>query len=242
MSPARAYVLAIQIKGKEGLKTDQDRAELGTTRLAVKIEQFEERIREIHPVLEDIAVPTYQNAAEAILTLPSSLSTEQIAEFGLQDLAQAERKLRIGACFDFIGKLKDALGVRSFLTRHSRQQQGYNGATRSQEAIRRAEANVKRHGRSYRCSWRALNGLGVPDTDRQGLQELHESDMTILGQWLEGQQYRYRGTQLPWIWTLLPIGEHDDDDEVGANVDAWNWEGTWPTHHVHTSVLMHDAL
>lgn len=219
----------MQLKGKEGLKTDQDRAELATTRLAVKIELFEERIRDIHPSLEDIAVPVYQNAAEAVLTLPSALSSQQISQFGLRDLAEAERRLRIGACFDSIGKLKDALGVRSFLTRHARQQQGYNGATRSQESIRRAAANVKRDGRSYRTSWRALDGLEVSSADRQGLQELHESDMTILGQWLEGEQYRYRGTQLPWIWTLLPISERDEGDEIGADVDSWNWEGT-PAH------------
>lgn len=155
----------MQLKGKQGLKTDEDQAELATTRLAVKIEQFEEQIREIPPALEDIAVPVYQNAAEAILTLPSSLSAQQIAQVSLHDLADAERRLRIGACFDSIGKLKDTLGVRSFLTRHSRQQQGYNGATHSQEAIRRAEANVKRHRRSYRSLFRALNGLEVPDTD-----------------------------------------------------------------------------
>lgn len=219
----------LQQKAKDGLKTDVDKATLAAERLTVKIEQFNERIRAAYPTMDDLPILAGDNPAEALLTLPSTLSPTDVIRLGLEDLAVAERQLRIGSCFDFIMKLKDALGVRSFLTRHSRVQQGYNGATRSQDAIRRAEATVKRWGRSYRRSWQALDGLGVPQEDRQNLQELKASDMTILGQWLEGEQYRSRGTQLPWIWTILPVGSTPDagrdGDDVADAVDAWNHEG-----------------
>lgn len=150
----------------------------------------------------------------------------EILRRGLEPLAIAERHLRIGACFDFLSKLKQALGVRSFLTRHARTRSGYNGATINQDSIRRAEANVKRYGRSYRRSWQALNALQISQSSRSGLKELNEGDMTMLGEWLEGEQYRSRGTQLPWIWSIQPPGETPrSKDDVEAAVDKWNKEG-----------------
>lgn len=228
--PSRSYVAVLQHKAKEGSKSDVDKATLATERLEEKIEQFEERIRSIYPTMEEIPVAKGSNPSDVILSLPSALSPPVIARLGLEELAEAEKQLRIGACFDFISKLKDSLGVRSFLTRHSRTQSGYNGATRNQDAIRRAEATVKRYGRSYRRSWQALDGLEVPQDERLNLQELKQQDMTILGQWLEGEQYRSRGTQLPWIWTIMPVGDVANDardgHEVADAVDAWNEEGT----------------
>lgn len=228
---------SLQYKAKAGQPNDVNKAQLANERLLDKIEQFEERIRTVYPSMEAIPAANGPESAEIILSLPSTLSTSQVLELGLGELATAEKTLRLGACFDAIARLKDALGVRSFLTRHTRTIQGYNGATRSQDAIKRAEANVKRYGRSYRRSWQALDGLSISLRDRKNLQPLLESDMTILGKWLEGQQYRSRGMKLPWIWTIMsdtgdatggPEDEQetaDDPGSISADVERWNREG-----------------
>lgn len=232
---------SLQYKAKDGQPNDVNKAQLANERLLNKVEQFEERIRAVYPTMEAIPAATGANAADTVLSLPSTLSAARLLELGLGELAAAEKTLRIGACFDAISRLKDALGVRSFLTRHTRTAQGYNGATRGQDTIRRAESNVKRHGRSYRRSWQALDGLCVPLRDRRNLRPLLESDMTILGKWLEGEQYRSRGMKLPWIWTIMsgegtegtPTAEAaevaqetgDDASSVGADVESWNREG-----------------
>lgn len=225
----RAYLEYLQLRAEEGSRADKNKSNLASERLRVKIQDFNERIRAIHPTLEDIPIPDDDDPAKSTLPLPSTLGTAVSRQLGLQELAAAEARLRIGSCFDQIGKLKDALGVRSFLTRHARTQQGYNGATRNQDAIRRAEANVKRHGRNYRRSWQALDGLSIPIEQRSGLQDLLASDMTILGQWLEGAQYRKGGSKLPWIWSVQPInpGPHsaDEGNDVEAAVESWNKEG-----------------
>lgn len=225
----RAYLEYLQRRAEEGSRADKNKASLVSERLRVKIQDFNERIRAIHPTLEDIPIPDDDDPAKSALPLPSTLGTPLTRQLGLQELAAAESRLRIGSCFDQIGKLKDALGVRSFLTRHARTQQGYNGATRNQDAIRRAEANVKRHGRNYRQSWQALDGLSIPLEERSGLQDLLASDMTILGQWLEGAQYRKGGSKLPWIWSIQPINPGprgaNDGNDVEAAVESWNKEG-----------------
>lgn len=144
---------------------------------------------------------------------------------GLTELAKAEIRLRIGVCFDCVKKLKNALGVRSFLTRHSQHQHGYGQATRAQSAIRRAEGVVRLWGRQYRQSWAALDRLGVSEDGRLGLQRLDDGHLTMLGRWLEAEEYRYNGEQLPWIWTLAPLPERDGGEGLIAAVESWKREG-----------------
>lgn len=226
-TPARAYLHVLEHKALEGLKADVEKCERASARLQAKLESFDERIREVYPAFEDIPVRSADSPADVTLLLPSTFTEMELADYGVEELKHAEVELRLGSCFDCIKKLKEGLGVRSFLTRHARHQNGYELATRGQEAIRRAESNVRRWGRSYQKSWEALNALGVPVGGRAGLQELKKEDMTILGKWLEGEQYRSRGQQLPWIWTLMPIQAQDASEEgVEGAVESWNREGT----------------
>lgn len=227
----RAYLHVLEHKAQEGLKADVEKSKRASERLQAKLETFDERIREVYPGLEGVPVRTADSPADVLLLLPSTFTGIELAEYDVQELRNAEAELRLGSCFDCVKKLKEGLGVRSFLTRHARHQNGYELATRSQETIRRAESNVRRWGRSYQRSWEALNALGVPVGDRGGLRELKKEDMTILGKWLEGEQYRSRGQQLPWIWTLMPIQPQDASEEGVENaVESWNREGTlrWP--------------
>lgn len=232
----RAYVEVLEARAKSGLKADVIQAEKTSDRLQIKIEQFNERMCGVFPAMNELPIAAAgTRASKARLLLPSQMRPDDVARFGLQDLAIVEKRLRIGACFDLLTQLKLALGVRSSLTRHHRQKQGYKGTTRSQGSVKRAEANVKRHGRSYCRSWLALDRLGVPEDERFHLQELKQEDMTMLGRWLEGEQYRKGGSQLPWIWTTQPPARQEANDEENENesgrtqfeaeVDKWNREG-----------------
>lgn len=203
-------------------------------KLQEKIEAFLERMQALSPSLVAME-PSDPSAPEtARLLLPSTFTAAEREDLGLQSLAAIEARLRIGECFDAVKKLKEALGVRSFLTRHVREQLGYNQATRSQDSIKRAEAVVRRWGRVYQAGWRALDALQTSHEDRQGLQELKKEHLTVLGQWLEGEQYKHRGSTLPWIWSVVPFSAEEADgegSEMADRVESWNREGAWTSRH-----------
>lgn len=161
------------------------------------------------------------------MLLPSNFTADERQRLMLADLAKAEALVRVGVCFDCLHKLREALGVRSFLTRHTRELHGYRDQTRSQSAIRRAESNVRRWAKAYRKSFRAIDALNVSEAEQLGLQPLSTQDLTMLGSWLEGAKYVSSGRQLPWIWTIAPIQAEgpDVESEMAASVRSWNDEG-----------------
>lgn len=208
---------------------DPARADAVAARLQEKIHVFNAKIQALAPSLSAVEPSNPEVPETARLLLPSSFTVEERERHELGDLVTIESNLRVGGCFDAVKKLKEALGVRSFLTRHVRTQRGYNQTTRSQDAIKRAEAIVRRWGRVYQAGWRALNALETPEEQRQGLKELKAEHLTVLGQWLEGEQYKHRGSTLPWIWSVAPVVAEEGDAEGSQNaarVESWNEEGT----------------
>lgn len=185
------------------------------------------------PSLDNVALDpsTEHRIWAARITLPSSFTPSQRHALGLEWLAEIEIKLRIGHGHDILDSLRKALGLRSFLTRHSRQQRvGYKGYTRSQNEIRRAQSIVKQWGHTYRRNWAALVALEVEGPILRGLQELKSDDLKLLGAWLEDEQYRNPTANLPWIWrvsALSAVGKQQDDDEIATMVADWNEEGTY---------------
>lgn len=164
----------------------------------------------------------------AEVTLPSSFKPGQRSLLGLDDLSRVEAELRIGNGHDLLERVRKSLGVRSFLTKRSRDRVGYRNYTRSQGEIRRAQSVVKQWGRAYRKNWAALVSLGITGPVLQGLQELKNEDLTLLSTWLEDEQYRDRAVSLPWIWRLSPLladGKTVQDDEMAKLVASWNDEG-----------------
>ncbi|KAG8902439.1 hypothetical protein FRC00_007975 [Tulasnella sp. 408] len=155
------------------------------------------------------------------ITLPSNFEPDKWSEYGLLHLAAIEQKLRIGQAFDCLEKLKKALGVRSFLTRHARKSNGYRVATRAQETLKRAEVTVKQWAAAYRCVWDALMHLETPASKLRGLRPLLDGDLVLLSSWLEEEKYRDRGVTLPWIWALLPL---KDKDDIERSVSEWSAE------------------
>lgn len=163
------------------------------------------------------------------ILLPSSFTSEQCAAFGIQHLVDIEKELRMGNGHDCVKGLCEALGVRSFLTRHAAALYNYKENKAAQQSMRRSEANVKLWRAIYVRTWRALGRLGVEGSSLRGLQELKESDVVLLSDWLESSRYRSKSTQdrLPWIWTVSPLlqPKQNGTDSEHDEVEKWNEEG-----------------
>lgn len=166
------------------------------------------------------------------IILPSSYSAERRAVFGLQNLAAVEAKLCVAQAHDLLELLRQALGLRAFLTRQSAKVVGGGipPLTRAQSAIQRAGEEVFVLRKAYEKAWAAIESLGVPVVARYGLQPLLEGDLTLLSTWLENESYRHgrsSAVKLPWIWTIGPLalGQGDDPDAVSETIQKWNQEG-----------------
>lgn len=164
------------------------------------------------------------------VVLPSSYNSRDRERFMVQGLGQLEVELRVGQLHDVLDHIRRGLGVRSLLTRHSRQQgHGYDLATRSQAAIRRAQVDVDNWKLVYRRVWASLANLQPTVLQLKGLQELRDADLIMLSEWMEDE--RFRREQLPWIWTVLttalpaPGGPDHDGQRIREVVQEWNNEG-----------------
>jgi hypothetical protein len=71
--------------------------------------------------------------------------------------------------------------------------------------------------------WGALVKLGATKLqsghDIKGLQVLADQDLTVLAQWLEDELYRSKGSELPWIWTVLPCSSVMANDGKGQEIE-----------------------
>lgn len=126
--------------------------------------------------------------------------------------------------FETLAKLRSALGVRSFLTRHvNKLSRGYVASSHARESYKRAEVTVKQWASVYRRNWDALVRLDPVPEALQGLQPLVPEDLVLLSTWLEEEKYRNKAAILPWIWAVFPPIEHGGDIE--QRMKDWNEEG-----------------
>ncbi|KAG9017173.1 hypothetical protein FRB90_001477 [Tulasnella sp. 427] len=169
-----------------------------------------------------IAQLTPQEPHKDPIIVPSGLSVTHRQTFNMIRLAKHEQKLRIGLAFNALERLRKALGVRSFLTRHIRKRDGYAANTRTQETFKQAEINVKQWSALYRRSWDALNRLDTDESALQGLRPLDNKDLILLSTWLEQEKYRDRGSRLPWIWSVAPVAQ--DGRDLVSTVQDWGEE------------------
>ncbi|KAG8941072.1 hypothetical protein FRC03_004875 [Tulasnella sp. 419] len=170
------------------------------------------------------------------LTLPSSFDTALRHAFGLERLAEIERKLRIGQAHDILEKTRKGIGLRTIMNQHSKNQagSGYRVATRIRDAQTRAKKNVQQSAERYKATWKALSALDTQPAELEGLEELQESDLFVLGNWLQDGRFKNvdsDGNSLPWIWRVSPLARnlsHDDsniNDVVSSRIREWNAEG-----------------
>ena len=182
-----------------------------------------------------------------LLRLPSDFDEEARHRLGLIPLSRIEFQLRCGQLHDALNKLRNALGLKSFLVRCKYHLASGQGALlRSETEIERAGRQVQKWIEVYKRGWCALNALntdqGVLSKDHPSLQlqELHDTDCIILSEWLDEHRFwreqgemaegaaadKGRGRrELPWFWKIQFESPVDEDGEVGDAVKDWANDG-----------------
>ncbi|KIJ28700.1 hypothetical protein M422DRAFT_270002 [Sphaerobolus stellatus SS14] len=184
-----------------------------------------------------------RNPEKEKLRLPSDFDRSRHTDLGLETLADIEYRLRMGQANDALKKLREALGLKSFLVRKKYQGVGGQYALlRSETEIARAQVNVDKWAEVYRRAWNAMGRLVEEGPDgnhgRGRLQKLNKDDLVMLSQWMEDHRFwREKGEaeetaaankgkgrkELPWIWKI----EFDVEvtvDRVKEAVEKWTAE------------------
>lgn len=153
---------------------------------------------------------------------------DQRQKFNLVELANDERKLRIGHGHDILEQLRNAIGFKSLCIRESSQQRGYDRSLRSKQVIKRANSVVKKWTAAYRWNWDCLVKLGEDDLTFAGLQELLKTDTKSMSKWLIDKLYAQADEELPWIWVVSTLDPSKGTSDLVAQIQEWNDEGLQP--------------
>jgi len=183
-----------------------------------------------------------------ILGLPSDFPYSARTRLGLDTLTKTELCLRIGQLHDALGKLRNALGLKSFLVRQKKRlASGQGPLLRSETEISRAGRQVQKWKVVYQRGWEALTRLregsesfGM-EIQLRPLRELRDEDCIMLSEWLDDHRlWRERGEiaevearekgggrrELPWFWkTQFENGE--DTGMLLTTVQTWTEDGEW---------------
>lgn len=181
----------------------------------------------MNPFLDSPAI----NIQDIRVIFPSSFRDSGARlDLGLRNMEEWETALRIGHGHDLLVKLRGALGVKSYLSKHQTSNaRGYAETGRVGSARTRAGNNVKLIAKLYRVNWAALVTLGMTDPEKlKGLQPLQDADLAMLSSWLEEGRYRTREA-LPWVWKLESLVNNNvNSEDVADRIRAWNTEGHSP--------------
>ena len=186
------------------------------------------------------------------LSLPSEYAADIQKRLGLVGLGQTEWLLRLGLAHDALGKLRQALGLKSFLIRKKRRMAGGQGILlRSEAEITRAGRHIKKWREVYKRSWKALTCLldTNPDLGSEEswtrLQELKDEDCIMLSQWIDDHRlWQEKGERaeaaasekgkgkrdLPWFWKMqFPAAETSTSlsDNVHSAIETWTNDGVF---------------
>ncbi|KAG9011401.1 hypothetical protein FRB90_007326, partial [Tulasnella sp. 427] len=170
----------------------------------------------IAPQLNSLGLSPEEAETDEI-TLPSRFTPEDVDRFNLKDLLEIEMQIRIGHAYDAIGQLKQALGMRSFWSRHIKSQIGsQTKKTKGQASLQAVNARVKDAMRTYKVCWGWIVKVSPEQAASFGLRQLNDTDVRDLQ---EGHGQRHR--ILSWIWTLKPSSTGPGDlteDAVGETM------------------------
>ncbi|KIJ32933.1 hypothetical protein M422DRAFT_265274 [Sphaerobolus stellatus SS14] len=124
------------------------------------------------------------------LRLPSDFDRVAHGRLGLIALAETEFLLRRGQANDALKRLRDCLGLKSFLVRRKYKMAGGQGMLlRSESEIHRAQNQVQKWAEVYRRTWQAMGRLREKGEDgnhgRGKLQQLTNADLVMLSEWMD---------------------------------------------------------
>lgn len=212
-------------------------AESSQRRLRIAIEKHRKAVTAIAPQIPMEPLAEEEPLHELTLILPSTLAVEEREEFGLQQLSNMEKKLRLGLLYDILDALKKALAVKSYLSRLSREPANKSLQTRAMSQVSKSATKVADLKRVYRRCFSALLSLGPSASELGNLQELKEEDLVMLSSWMEEKRYEKESTlpgrgakegerALPWIWRITPI-VLAPGEEMSEALKRYNREGPY---------------
>lgn len=185
-------------------------------------------LRIICPGIPETIFIRAQDPTRQALYLPSSFSEDHQKAYKLSQLVKQEGELRIGSAHDHLNALKDALGLRRMLVEakktHAR---GLGQATRYRSSVNRASDVVIRHQEGYRRHWDAISHLGInKETDPRvrGLQDLKQSDVQDLRDFIDSDRFSGKTGELPWIWRSIEVELSSSSSETEVKQAILNWE------------------
>lgn len=174
-----------------------------------------------------------------VLRFPSDFSLATLEDSGLKRLALIELKLRTGQAYDALKRIRDFLGLKSFMIRDKRGTgRGGTQNTRSETQISRTQTQVVKWVKVYRRNYERIQKLvGACDVD-EPLQEkisrlrlLQDRDLVMLSTWMEEHRNRLNIGELeqarlqrqgidhvtiPWIWKMARVDSDDGSIEDSA--------------------------
>ncbi|KAG8927975.1 hypothetical protein FRC01_006645 [Tulasnella sp. 417] len=184
-----------------------------TKQVTAGLEKHYSLLSIVAPQLNSLASKAKDPSADVIL-LPSRLTPEEVEHLGLAKLLAVELQLRVGQAYDLVVKLRDALALQSFWTRHVKSQNSNQKTTRRVSGLRSSVARVTEAVRAYDTCYKWLAKRAPDMAKRFGLHPVQRSDLVLLSAWRDSKGYKRTNSRLPWIWTLRPLTRSDLDIEI----------------------------
>jgi hypothetical protein len=212
----------------------------GYQRFAARVKKFEEQATQLMRVdLENlektvtvVAIDSNENGDQAeddlapaddestfapklvVLSMPSSIHSDDRTRLGWENLAGCELELRTAQAQDALRGLRQALGERSLcfqkVIRISKSQET---STRARGKIGMYDKIVNKYKKEYKRASQALCQLGE---SRINWPELKDEHLKMKSEYDEEQRLEARmgesSYQLPWIWTFDGVNISADKD------------------------------
>lgn len=134
------------------------------------------------------------------LELPSSYSTVQRQQSGIETLAEFEYEIRLGYAYDAIDDLRTTIHIYNASVREKKSQVfGQHPATRAGAILTSLKDDIRDCAKRYRLSYTALQALDLPENSELkpiGDDDLWGKDMTSTSK--PGDSKRRE----PWYWVI----------------------------------------
>jgi hypothetical protein len=141
-------------------------------------------------------------AENLVLAMPSTLGADGCHNLGLSNLMQQEIKLREGQANDALEELRTALAEKSLLYRMKiRGRPSQKTATRSWNAIKRANGTIRKHVKTYNIAHFALLNMHA---NLGQFEAILKDDLKMSGDVVEENRFGQRRDTLAWFWKVGP--------------------------------------
>jgi hypothetical protein len=156
--------------------------------------------------------PVDQGADKVTLLMPSSLGAKQCRkQEKTSNLMRQEVELRKGQANDALENLRMSLAHKAMLYRNKlRNSKSQRMETRAWTAINETSITVKKHLRTYRRAYQALQNL---EADLTQYEEITQKDLALSGDIMEENRIGQKSDQLPWFWRLGHMGAKEQESD-----------------------------